>query len=251
MLTKICLVLAILASAGTIYFTHVEVQKKIDGLNESLTKEKTDKDAALGDAAKTKTALDASQKKEKDTQAKLDQANKETESERKKAGEAQQAATKANEEAVTAKEALETERNNNKEIADLKTTAAAIKKAFADVKSLNTKVDAVSQENKVVVAKSKALEAELDSYRNPYKLPIMTGLKGKVLSVDPKYNFVVIDTGAEKGALLNGELKVSRGGQLIGRLKIVKVEKTYSIANVINPNAKAQVDVLEGDQVLY
>ena len=74
------------------------------------------------------------------------------------------------------------------------------------------------------------------------------GLIGKVSAVDPKWDFVVLDIGANHGLLRNGELSISREGKLIARVKVAKVETDYAIANVMPGFKKSEIR--EGDAVL-
>ena len=72
-------------------------------------------------------------------------------------------------------------------------------------------------------------------------------LKGKILAVDPKYDFVVLNLGSEDGLLERGEMAVSREGKLVARVRITSLEKKRAIANVLRPWQQAQV--MEGDNV--
>ena len=80
-------------------------------------------------------------------------------------------------------------------------------------------------------------------------VPLPAGLKGKILVVDPKWDFVVLDIGEAQGVLQNGVMMVSRNSKLVAKVKIMSVESNRSIANII-PNWKLG-EVMEGDLVLY
>ena len=80
-------------------------------------------------------------------------------------------------------------------------------------------------------------------------VPLPAGLKGKILVVDPKWDFVVLDIGEVQGVLQNGVMMVSRNSKLVAKIKIMSVESNRSIANII-PNWKLG-EVMEGDLVLY
>ena len=77
------------------------------------------------------------------------------------------------------------------------------------------------------------------------KLP--AELKGNVVVVDPKWDFVVLDIGATKGALEDGEMLVSRDGKLVAKVIIRSVQKDRCIANIM-PGWKLG-EVIEGDVV--
>ena len=72
---------------------------------------------------------------------------------------------------------------------------------------------------------------------------------GKVLAVDPKFEFVVLDIGEKEGALENGQMLVNRNGKLVAKIKITdSIQPNRCIANVM-PGWKLG-DIMEGDQVL-
>jgi len=72
-------------------------------------------------------------------------------------------------------------------------------------------------------------------------------LKGKILVVDPKWDFVVLDIGAEQGVIQDGEMLVSRDGKLVAKVIVRNVQKDRCIANIV-PGWKLG-EVIEGDVV--
>ena len=110
---------------------------------------------------------------------------------------------------------------------------------------------AVAEEEKKIMAR------ELNVVRNKLRqfmgdeavVELPPGTKGKIMVVDPKWNFVVLDIGGQQGLLENGVLMVSRDSKLVGKVKIVSVEQNRSIANIM-PGWKLG-EIMEGDQVLY
>ena len=77
------------------------------------------------------------------------------------------------------------------------------------------------------------------------KLP--ADLKGKVVVVDPKWDFVVLNIGDDQGVLQDGEMLVSREGKLVAKVIVRTVEKDRCIANVV-PGWKLG-EMIEGDKV--
>jgi ribosomal protein L24 len=75
------------------------------------------------------------------------------------------------------------------------------------------------------------------------------GLRGKVLVVDPKWNFVVLDIGETNGVVQNGVMMISRNSKLVAKVRIMNLEAGRSIANIM-PGWKLG-EVMEGDQALY
>ena len=73
-------------------------------------------------------------------------------------------------------------------------------------------------------------------------------LKGQVVVVDPKWDFVVLNIGDEQGVIENGEMLVSRDGKLVAKVIVRTVQKDRCIANIM-PGWKLG-EVYEGDQVI-
>jgi len=92
----------------------------------------------------------------------------------------------------------------------------------------------------------KDMEAELggDKIRG-----IPPGLSGKILVVNPDWNFVVLDIGSDSGLVQNAEMLVHRGEKLVGKVRISSVQKNLSVAEIINDWVKAPIQ--EGDCVLF
>jgi hypothetical protein len=125
-----------------------------------------------------------------------------------------------------------------------------IKGIIADREKARKANDALASENKLLVAKVNEWEQRWTNFfgeSGPVLLP--TGLRGKVIAVDPKYDFVVLDIGEDQGVKKRGEMMVDRDGKLLGKVRIQTVSKDRSIANIL-PNWK-HGEITEGDEVLY
>lgn len=79
------------------------------------------------------------------------------------------------------------------------------------------------------------------------KVPV--GTMGRILIVNPDWNFVILDIGSEQGLVANAEMLIHRKDQLIGKVRISAVEKTMAIAEVVSDWTKQAVN--EGDYVLF
>jgi cell shape-determining protein MreC len=82
-----------------------------------------------------------------------------------------------------------------------------------------------------------------------YVVKLPPDSKGTVITVDPKWNFVVIDLGSDKGMLEGGVLMVHRNSKLVGKVRIQQVMANRSVANLMAGWKLG--DIEEGDQVLY
>lgn len=72
-------------------------------------------------------------------------------------------------------------------------------------------------------------------------------LKGKIVASDPRFQFVVIDIGLDQGVKVDLELAVQRKGITIATVRVVRVNKSQSIANVVQDPPPPEL--FEGDTV--
>ena len=104
-------------------------------------------------------------------------------------------------------------------------------------------------ENGILLSQIEKQGVELARYTGaPVKVALPRTLQGKVTAVDAQFDFVVLDIGESQGAREHGELLVSRGEKLIGKLRILDVKKDHSIANIL-PGWK-QGEIQTGDFVI-
>jgi hypothetical protein len=81
-----------------------------------------------------------------------------------------------------------------------------------------------------------------------FKVKLPEGLKGTVVVSDPKWDFVVLDIGEDQGVLEKGELLVNRDGKLVAKVRVFRVEKNRSIANLVGGWRIG--DIVEGDKAI-
>lgn len=251
MLIRICLIVAIVAGLGALYFTHFEVDKKIHDViaqrdqngkerDEARDAEKKAKD----ETEKTKKELETTTTELTTTKGQLEAANKNLDDATKKADKAVADLAKAQKDNASVQEEVKGWRGLNK-------TLDAVKKTLADFPKIKDERDAVRGENTILERKVKKQEQELAELRGvdipPPELP--QGLKGKIVQVDPKYDFVVLNIGGNAGVLERGEMLINRKGRLIGKVRITSVMPDKCIANVLK--AWKQDEPFEGDEVLY
>jgi len=77
----------------------------------------------------------------------------------------------------------------------------------------------------------------------------LKGLTGKVLFVNPYWNFVILDIGSETGLVPDAQMLVHRDDRLIGKVNISSVEENMAVAEIVND--WEQVPIREGDYVLF
>lgn len=134
----------------------------------------------------------------------------------------------------------------------LKVTPEDIVKLQGDVKKAEEEYAGASNEGEILKKKVDELLkrlAPLITVGSNDVVELPPGLKGKVVAVDPKYDFVVLNIGEDHGVLPKAIMMVARDGRLIGKVQIVSVANTQSVANIMP--AWRRGDVMEGDEVLY
>ena len=127
-------------------------------------------------------------------------------------------------------------------------TPDQVLKLGQSLKDAEKQIEVITAEKQVLVRTQNRLMARLQLYEGPdtdIKLP--ASLKGKIVVVDPKWDFVVLNIGEEKGVLEKGELLVSRGGKLVTKVIVRNVQKDRCIANIV-PGWKLG-EPIEGDEV--
>lgn len=77
------------------------------------------------------------------------------------------------------------------------------------------------------------------------------GLTGRVLAVNSSWNFVVISLGDRNGVVNGAEMLVSRGNQLLGKVRITSVEPSTSIADIVSNSLRGGLTIQPGDNVIY
>jgi hypothetical protein len=251
MFLKISLIVAILVGVGTLFVTHEMVAPKISEMKETLTNTQKERDDSRQAEAKAKN------------EAKTNKMNFEAVS--KQFNEATNALLVVSTELRTQKQRADKassdleertrERNESRdELAQWKALGydvVAIRSRLNQVAGLEAERNVLADENKLLDRNLKLAKQKLDhilGLEEPV-VELPPGTKGKIVAVDPKYDFVILNIGAKEGVLPNAKMMVNRDGKLIGKVKITSVEPNRSIANVM-PEWK-QDEIMEGDQVLF
>jgi DNA repair exonuclease SbcCD ATPase subunit len=248
---RIFLIVAILASLGVIAVSQLQVKPHIEG----IIKEREDQrergnklDTQLKTTNKklndTLNTLTSTKRTLEETQAQLTAANGKIEEQGSRLDKLQKSLD-------TAQTDLNTSKQKLAQWEALPISPDKVQMLIKSEQELKTAVESLESEKKILQQAYTKTKSELDTYKNPEeaKVELPAGLKGKVLVVDPKWNFVVLDIGEKQGILRNGVLMVSRNSKLIAKVKVTTIESDRSIANIM-PGWKLG-DVMEGDLVFY
>ncbi|NBV23725.1 MAG: hypothetical protein EBS05_17615 [Proteobacteria bacterium] len=248
---RLILFLVLLASAGVIVLSELklkplleEVREKEKKIEADLSKEKESAKKVAAELAETKTKRDEIQNDLDQSKKAEDEAKKLADAETKKA----QAAAA---EVAKAKAETEVVRKEGAEYFVLKDKGLTPTLILAEHEALpkaKEELVTLKQEQRVINVQLTKTSGELNAILNPKGAVALPSLVGKVSAVDPKWDFVILDIGANHGLLRNGELSISREGRLIARVKAARVETDYAIANVMPGFKKSEIR--EGDSVL-
>ena len=248
MLIRICLILAIVAALAAGTLNVLQVRDKISTLATDRDTQRDNRVKAEGEREKAKKDL---AKTEKD----LTQANQEltgAKSEREKAVNTAAAQTKRADD-LSDKLAKTTQEREDAEtkLAAYTATGVSVEQVGKLSRSLKSAQEAieVANEEKIVLQRAVTrLQTRLAKYEGTNQIiTLRADLRGKILVVDPKWDFVVLNIGQSQGVLEDGELLVSRDGKLVAKVIVRSVEKDRCIANVV-PGWKLG-EVIEGDEV--
>lgn len=248
---RLILFLVILASAGVIVIGEIKLKPHLDSLAEKQKKTSDDLTKEQQERTKQETRAKGAEQerdglKEDLRQAKMSEADaiKVAAAEKQKAVAAAQETNKAKQETATIKAM-------SVEYFDLQKdglTPPVIKRIHAELPKATNELSTLKSEQRVLMTQHIKATGELQAFLNPKGAVVLPSLSGKVTAVDPKWDFVILDMGANHGLLKNGELSISREGKLVARVKVSRVETDYAIANVM-PGFKRS-EIREGDAVL-
>jgi len=248
MLIRISLIVAILAAlaAGALSFTQVRskittLMQQRDDYHTQLTQTQGQLESTKKTLAQTQDTLKQTKQDLTDAQAAKKKAEDTAAAATKKAADLADELTKAAADRDKAQGELAAYRDSGltaKEVADLSRS----------LKNAQTAIDALNEEKLVMnrtIDRLRNQLAELIGTNTVVTLP--AALRGKILVVDPKWDFVVLSVGDEQGVKENGELLVSRDGRLVAKVIVRSIQRNRCIANVM-PGWKLG-QVIEGDEV--
>jgi len=246
---RICLIIAIVAglAAGAVSFFKVQdiittTREKRDEWNGKYTNEFNAHVKTKATLKKTTADLETTTKELTQTKSDLDAANTKVSELDKQKEDLTAKLEKATGERDTAQQELEQWRQ-------LSITPAQVRGVISDRDKLQKEKAALIMENKLVSASRDDWMAKYNDLVGTNNAPpLPPGLRGKILAVDPKYDFVVLNIGSDQGVLKRGEMMVDRDGRLLGKVRIYSVEKDRCVANIMPGWTRGEI--VEGDEVL-
>ena len=248
MLLRISLFIAILAGLGAGGLAYYEVSNQIPALAKQRDTEhdlKNEKITQLNNTNKilkaTLAKLSDTEQELADTKADRDKAVARADAQSKRADDLSDKLAKVTQDKEDAENALAAYKSTN-------LTPEQIIALNKQLKAADAEIAAINLERAIFQRRSIALQHKLDEILGPNQdIPLPADLKGKVVVVDPKWDFVVLNIGDKDGVLPDGELLVSRDGKLVAKVIVRSVQGDRCIANVV-PGWKLG-EMFEGDDV--
>ncbi|HTI72879.1 MAG TPA: hypothetical protein VMF06_23095 [Candidatus Limnocylindria bacterium] len=248
---RIALILALVASIASVAISFTVVKPRVDDLvtnlatrTSELAASQAEATAAKKDAKEAKADAAKANKELAQTKTDLETAQNDSTMQRTRADKLATELSKTTKDKNEAQERLA-------QWNVLNVTPDQVMKLKVDIKNVGDARDALDLTAKAQAKKIGILESRLSKYEGDDVAIEMPGLKGSVLAVDPKWEFVVLDVGSNQGAKERGMLLVRRGDKLVGKVKLIKVDENRSEANILPEWKQGNVAVAPGDAVLY
>ena len=259
-MARVLLILSIVLTLVTAGLGFVAKQK-VDALQSDMLGVKRDLSATKATLTKTRTELDGTKKDLADTKQQLDERVADLAKAKTELDNAQRDLAKANAD-VEAK---------TKEMAAIQAQMKALEGSVGDVPvnqlaakikelsdsntRLTTELNEAKQVADTLNERVRAQEEqiatktrEVDAYRN---VTVRQGLSGRILAYNPGWNFVVLSIGDKAGLKSGVQMIVTRGNQMIGKVRVTSVEPNTAIADVLPGTVARGQSVQAGDTVIY
>jgi hypothetical protein len=243
------LIVALLAGIAALAVSQLQVVEKINTLTQQRDTYEQERNSAQ--AAEQKAKREA-----KDAEAAADKARKDLDTAKSALADASTKAEQQEKRANDLETRLDktTQERNDAQAALVKWTVFGrsvdeIKQILVDNKKLTDENSGLVEENKTLGRDLHQARTDLAILTGKIKeVPLPPDLKGKVVAVDPKYEFVVLNIGKDDGVLTRGEMLVNRSGRLVAKVRILTTEAHRSVATVL-PDWK-EGEIMEGDTVI-
>lgn len=245
MLLRIALAVAILAGIGATVLNLVKVKPEVTriiGEREDFKNKYQTTQAELGKTQKeltqTKASLDQTKKQLDTTKTERDTAVADADKQRKEVARLKDQVEKATSDKVEAQRDLAAWKALGFSVDQIKVVITDLRQAQKDLGALTNQVGDLGHE--LAEVKNRLLK-----YENPSYVVHEPNVAARVVAVDPKFDFVVLDVGQDKGMLRDGDMLVSREGKLVAKVRIRTVDRNTCVANVL-PGWKFS-ELMEGD----
>lgn len=119
--------------------------------------------------------------------------------------------------------------------------------AIETPEQLRQNIDAIETEKARISAELKEVQKRLEGMPRPK--PIEAKVSGKVLAINPGWNFLIVSLGKKSGLRSDGELMIYRSGKLIGRARVSRIEQASSVCDIERQSLTSGMQVQPADTV--
>ena len=251
MYLRIALIIALVAGLASVGVNYTKVKEKIETLQSDLATTTDNLNTTTRELRETSNTLRETQENLKNTTSDLVNTRAELDQTIRQRDDLDKLAKQKMAQLEETEKSLSDANSKLSRWDALRMEPGDVRQMQADLREAVNNNKALLDENDLLNRKVARLQTDLSRYTKGDKAVILPEeLKGKVTAVDPKWEFVVLDIGSNDNVEEQGELLVSRYGKLIGRVKVVSVEPTYSVASLV-PGWLADGElILEGDSVM-
>ena len=238
-LSKIAPIIVILACAGSLFFAFKlgGIKKDLNDRVASLTSDKDrlqkDLTGAKQDLASTKQTLQATQGELATANGNLQAREVELKQKAQEAGQLKTQVAEKDQTLQQTKAELATAQDAVKKIQD--SLQAAGIKDIGNIEQLRDKIVAQSDENKVLGQQLLVTREESQRLREKIEELTLTpvNVRGHVAAVHDRWGFVVLDLGRTQRVRPSSQFLVYRNNKLVGKVQIVSVGQSTSIAELL------------------
>ena len=192
---------------------------------EELQNTKKDLDSTRVDLAKTKTDLESTKTTLKETEAKVTELT----------------------DTIASKDAEIAQANGR--VTQLQQDKANLQTQIDDLNTQLVKSEEEMRDLQDQVATLDKIIKDLDKNTPGAVVNVPQGLAGKIMVVNPDWNFVILDIGTDQKLATGADMMVHRGDRLIGKVHVSSVQKNMAIAEIMREWQQSPVS--EGDNVLF
>ncbi len=133
--------------------------------------------------------------------------------------------------------------------------AGAVAPAPGEVDELKVKVAELEELKNSLTQKLEAAEANVAAAQkresDRQAAMMRPGTEGRIMAVNPDWNFVILSIGDRQGVSPNAELIVQRGGAMVGKVKVSTVSPNRSVANIDTATVDPGNLIQPGDTVIF
>jgi cell shape-determining protein MreC len=245
---RIALFVAIVLGLLTAAANFIKVRDKISTLKTERDEWHGKYDTTFADLTKTKANLDKTTQKLKDTETELASTKTDRDNALAEAETQKRQATSLADQLKKTKQALDDAQAKLAAWDASGVQPEQIKELLAQLKQIQS--DRLTLSNQLAHLNYQYYKATNELARYVFGEvvpPEPPDLVGKVMVVDPKWEFVVLNVGQDQQVVEYGHLLISRNGKLVAKVRVRSVDKDRCIANVM-PGWQLS-DIYEGDTV--